>query len=104
MTKYSIYAGMGGSFGGAVFQLFEEFNSLEEAQECAYQLALEQYQSYEGLHGILSWEDCRQDLLDSYPDMKIDDEDVDAHYQEELESWIEYYVLPFELTPPEDLE
>lgn len=96
MPKYEIYSGMGGGFGGAVFQCIEEFNSIVEADEYAYNLAVEEYQSYEGSHGILSWDDCREDLIDSYPDMEIDDEDVDAHYQEEIESWIEYYVIPVE--------
>lgn len=104
MPKYSLYAGLGGGFGGAHYQYSDDFISLSEAEECVYRLALEEYQSYEGSHGILSWEDCREDLLDSFPDIEIDDEDVDQRYQEEVESWIEYYVLPFELTPPEDLE
>lgn len=93
MPKYEIYAGMGGGFGGAVFQCIEEFDSIVEADKYAYSLAFEEYTSYEGSHGILSWDDCREDLIDSYPDMEIDDEDVDAHYQEEIESWIEYYVI-----------
>lgn len=44
----------------------------------------------------LSWDDCRNDLIDSFPDTEWDDEDVDLRYQEELESWIDYYVIPAE--------
>lgn len=99
--KYAIYSGLGGGFGGAKLQTIDDFNSYEEAEELAYQMALEEY---EGLHGILNWFECRGDLLDSFPDIEIDDEDVDMRYQEEVESWIDYYILPADLIPPEDLE
>lgn len=59
-----------------------------------YALAVEEYQSYEGCHGIMSWDDCREDLIDSSFD--YDDEAVDDRYQEELESWLSYYVEPEE--------
>lgn len=104
MERYAIYAGMGGSFGGANLQTIDDFNSREEADELAYQMALEEYKQYEGSHGILNWFECREDLLDSFPDMEVDDEDVDMRYLEEVESWIDYYVLPVDLIPPEDLE
>lgn len=102
--KYAIYSGLGGGFGGAKLQTIDDFNSYEEAEELAYQMALEEYKQYEGLHGILNWFECRGDLLDSFPDIEIDDEDVDMRYQEEVESWIDYYILPADLIPPEDLE
>lgn len=100
--KYKIYAGLGGSFGGANYQSTHEFTTEDEAYNYAYNLAVEEYQSYEGCHGILSWDDCREDLLDSYPDIEIDNEDVDDRYQEEVESWIEYYVRP--ANGPEDVD
>lgn len=42
----------------------------------------------------MSWDDCRKDLIDSGFD--YDDEAVDDYYQEELESWLSYYVKPEE--------
>lgn len=94
--KFQIYSGLGGSFGGAEFQGVFEFETFDEATNYAFDLALEEYSLYEGCHGILSWEDCRNDLIDSFPDAEWDDEDVDLRYQEELESWIDYYVIPAE--------
>lgn len=94
MAWYKIYAGLGGGFGGAHFQSTEEFPNENQACSYAYKVAVTEYKSYEGYHGILSWEDCQEDLNDSFPDMDFDDEDVDNHYQEEIESWIEYYVRP----------
>ena len=57
--KYKIYAGLGGGFGGATYQMTEDYASIDEALKDAYNLSVEEYQSYEGMHGIMSWEDCR---------------------------------------------
>lgn len=104
MERYAVYAGMSGGFDGAELITIDNFDTREDAEEFAYQEALEIYHSFEGNHGILNWSECREDLLDSFPDMDIDDEDVDFYYQEEVESWIDYYVLPADLIPPEELE
>lgn len=84
--KYKIYAGL----SGATYQKTENYSSIDEALEDAYALAVEEYQSYEGCHGIMSWDDCREDLIDSGFDYD------DDRYQEELESWLSYYVEPEE--------
>lgn len=86
--KYKIYAGLG---GGATYQMTEDYASIDEALEDAYNLSVEEY---EGMHGVMSWEDCREDLEESGFD--YDDESVDSRYQEELESWLSYYVEPAE--------
>lgn len=85
--KYRIYAGLG---GGATYQITEDYTSIDEALEDAYNLSVEEYQSYEGCHGIMSWEDLEESGFD------YDDEAVDDRYQEELESWLSYYVEPEE--------
>ena len=54
MQNYNIYAGLGGSFGGAAYRGTGDFKSLADAENEAYELAVEEYQSYEGYHGILS--------------------------------------------------
>lgn len=46
------------------------------------------------MKAVMSWDDCREDLIDSGFD--YDDEAVDDHYQEEVESWLSYYVEPEE--------
>ena len=105
MAWFKIYAGLSGGFGGANYHGTYEFESMEDAHREAYRLAEEEYQSYEGCHGILSYEDCAEDLRDSG---FIDDDMTDAeiedmiagHYLEEIESWIDFYVLP--ATGPDD--
>lgn len=95
--KYLIYAGLGGGFGGANLIDDEpmEFSSFEEAMRFAYDTAFEEYESYEGMHGLLDWNECAEEL---YPDRNIDDltpfeeQQISDYYLEEVESWIDYYV------------
>lgn len=89
MAWFKIYAG---SCNSATFIRTDEFENEEEAMEAAYQEAVADYQTYEGYHGLLDREQCREDLLDSFG--YATEEDVDDYYQEQVESWIEYYVRP----------
>ena len=91
--KYNIYAGLGGSFGGATYRGTSEFSDENSATHCAYELAVEEYQSYEGYHGILDWDDvAEQEELD--PETESDS--IDQAYVDEMESWIEYYAVLME--------
>ena len=99
MPWFKIYAGMGGSFGGARYNGTYEYADIDEATAEAYRIAEEEYQSYEGCHGIMSPEDVEEDLRDSgfiEEDMTDDEvaDMIDYHYREEIESWISYYALP----------
>lgn len=90
--KYNIYAGLGGSFGGASYHGTGEFKSEEDASKVAYEIAREEYESYEGYHGIKDWADVAEDNnLD--PDDEDNFEEIDELYNEEIESWIEYYAV-----------
>jgi hypothetical protein len=96
MAKYRLYAGLSGSFGGAVYQGTEEFKSQEEAEWRAYDLAWEEYESYGGNHGLIDWDGCYEDLLESEwidPHSQSQEEIermVDDHYREQVEGWIVY--------------
>ena len=99
MAWFKIYCGMGGSFGGARYNGTYEYADIDEATADAYRMAEEEYQSYEGCHGILSYADCEEDLQDSgFIDGDMSDDEIEdmvySHYREEIESWISYYVLP----------
>ena len=102
MTKYNLYAGLSGGFGGATYVGTYEFDNIEEATNEAYLLACEVYESYEGCHGILSWEECEAELLESGED--FDEEDVNLYYMEEKEGWLSYYAIPAEEDPNVDLD
>lgn len=92
MDKYNIYAGLGGSFGGAEYKFTIEANSLEEATDIAYQKAVEEYEEYEGFYdGVKTWADCAEEL--GVDVENEDSDDVDDLYNEEIESCIEYYAI-----------
>ena len=89
--KYAIFAGLSGGFGGATFQYVDNFDSEYEALDAAYDKAVEEYESYEGCHGLMDWEDVRNDLRESFGE-EPGEEDVRERYIEEVESWIDYRV------------
>lgn len=101
MSWFKIYAGLGGGFGGANYHGTYEYENIDEALNDAYNLAFEEYQSYEGCHGILSCEEVAADLRDSgligddLTDSELEDA-VYSYYLEEVESWIEYHAMPAE--------
>ena len=73
---------------------YMEFSSQQEADNVAYQLAIDDYESFEGLHGIRSMreiaeEDFEVDLdeLDFDTAMYID---IETTYLDERESQISY--------------
>lgn len=101
MPWFKIYAGLGGSFGGASYQGTYEYADINEAIEDAYRMAEEEYQSYEGCHGVMNWQECYEDLRDSFA-AEPEEEDVNLRYREEIESWISYEVKP--AIGPEDGE
>lgn len=108
MRQYEIYAGMGGGFGGAQLHGIYEFSSAQEAERYAYDLAFDEYQSYEGSHGILSRDEVYEDCLISEwiePGAQSETEIegiVDDAYLELVESWIEWRAVPI-LTSKIDL-
>ena len=91
MAKFELFAGMDGSFGGAQSYGVYEYDNLEQAIEAAYELAVEEYQGYEGLHGIPSYEDVRNEYIEMYGDEDPDEDLVQEYYEEEMSGWIVYY-------------
>ena len=89
--KFEIYAGLGGGFGGASYVETIEANTREEAEEYARQCAIDDYESYEGSHGILSRDDVIEDLVESFGEYPSE-EDIESRYMEEVEGWISYYI------------
>ena len=73
---------------------YMEFNSQKEADEAAYQLAIEDYESFEGLHGIRSMSEIAEEDFDVQLDeLEYDTAmyiDIETTYFEERESQISY--------------
>lgn len=111
MPFFKLYTGLGGGFGGAQYNGTYEFTDAKEAMEEAERMAREEYESYEGCHGIMSWSDCARALLQDagYDEGEleevgdiaafaegagIDTEDINDMYEQEIESWITYNIKP----------
>jgi len=95
--RYKIYAGLGGSFGGAEYQGTYDFRDREEALSYAYEIAMEEYASYGGMHGLMDWDGAYADCLESgwidedTPRKEVE-EIVYEHYLECMESWLDFYI------------
>lgn len=71
-----------------------EANSLKDAEKYAYECAIVDYESYEGLHGIMDIDDiCEEYGIED----RNSDEALNA-YQEERESQLDYAAIEFDET------
>lgn len=52
MPKFKIYAGLSGGFGGAQYHCTDDFIDHADAERYARELAMEEYESYGGYHGL----------------------------------------------------
>lgn len=101
MKQFNIYAGLGGSFGGARYQFTTLAETYEDAMDEAYDAACEEFESYAGVHRLFSTSDaveeyCNEAGIDK-DDMDDDDWDViDEMRNEVMESWISYKAVPTE--------
>lgn len=89
---FKIFSGLGGGFGGATYSRTEEYVSSVEAEAEAREEAIAEYQSYEGCHGIVSWQDIEDNLIDFGLGEDATDNEIEEVYNQEVESWIEYWV------------
>ena len=86
MKKFKIYAGLGGGFGGATYSYTDEFESEDEASKAAWESAIESYEGYCGLHGL-------REVGDIMEEDKVDEDEAIEIYNEERETWLDYYVV-----------
>lgn len=106
--EYNIYSGLGGGFGGAKYQYTGLFNSQEEAIDEAYQRACEEYYSCSEHHGLLTYKEAEEQAINEgyTPGTKDFEEYISEVFQEDLESWVDYYAIPTSEdteTPEDDL-
>ncbi len=89
ISKWAIFAGLGGGFGGANFTGEVFTGTKEQAESRAYGAAQEEYDSYEGLHGLRD----TQMIMD---EDGVDEEEAEQIRNEEMESWLDYWVEPYD--------
>ena len=105
-NQFWVFGGMGGGFGGPHFLGTIEGKNIDDpdVQEDAHTLIVDEYERYAGLHGVRSWDEVKEDLEESAdPEDEITDEDVDDTYNQEIDSWCSWWVIPaVEGEDPED--
>lgn len=80
---YIIGWGLSGGFGGIRDYEVIMADSLEEADKEAYQRAIQEYEQYEGMHGLRSVDDIMEED-------EVDYDEAEQIYNEEREGWIDY--------------
>ena len=100
MELYNIYAGLGGGFEGAKYEFTSKFDLKEEAENCAYEQAVQYYEMYAGSHGLDCLDDCINEALESgeFPEdtPRDDDELLDYAgeiYMERVEGWLDFFAI-----------
>ncbi len=83
--KFLIKAALGGGFGGIENCDGEEYEcgNQKEADEIAYEMACEEYDSYAGLHGLRSVSDIMEED-------EVNEDEAYIIYDDERESWLDY--------------
>jgi hypothetical protein len=103
MAKFKIYYGLGGGFGGEKFSHIEECKTRAEAEDIAYELAVEEYESYGGHHGLVSEDEIRENPEEFGLDLEeATIEDYWNTYMEEVNSWISYHVEEWDGRPVDE--
>lgn len=84
-SLYKIRYALGGGFGGCELADWEEVecDTLEDAQDLAYQEAAEIYHSEAGGSGI-------RDIQEIMEDDDCDEAAAEEIYSDDMESWLEY--------------
>ena len=67
-------------------------DSLKEAEKEAYQLAVDNYESYAGYHGIPSIEEVAEEMFEVPFGELTEGEvyDVEIEYYQQMENWLDY--------------
>ena len=85
MAKYKVYYGLGGGFGGAGDPEILDFDTEKEATDYAWEMAVEEYESYAGMHGI-------RDIDEIMAEEGVEEEEAYDVFCDERESWLDYWV------------
>ena len=88
MSRFAIYAGV----DSAWYQGEDEFNSPEEALSAARAIAIELYEELAGSNSYLSWDNCLDELTETYPDEIIGSTDVYNYYNRVMSEHIKYTI------------
>jgi hypothetical protein len=94
--------GLGGGMNTEHYEVLEDM-SKEDAEKIAWELTVEDYEMYAGMHGLRSWSDIEEELREEYDEEPSEDE-VQEAYNEDIESWARYSVKPLNPNDKEQIE
>jgi hypothetical protein len=80
--------GLSGGFGGIQNYEVIQSNSIETAEDEARFMAVEEYESYCGSNGL-------RDIQDIMDEDEVDEDEAYDIYNDEMDSWLDYYAEPF---------
>lgn len=88
MKRYKVYGGI-----GSIFDFLGIFvcDSLEEAEEIGKKYAMALYQDCEGDYDMMSWEDCKNQMVALGEDYS--EEKVDRYYRDVMSCWLVYSAM-----------
>ena len=98
MNWYRLYVSSVG--GGTVCEGPLEFSSKDIATQAAYDMAVEDYESFEGLHGIPDIGDIMEDKEGYNLSEDASEDECWGAYYEQRESWLNYWAE--EASGPDD--
>lgn len=98
MNWYRLYVSSVG--GGTVCEGPLEFSSKDIATQVAYDMAVEDYESFEGLHGIPDIGDIMEDKEGYNLSEDASEDECWGVYYEQRESWLSYWAE--EASGPDD--
>lgn len=101
LREYNIYAGLGGSFGGAKYQYTTLCASMDEAEDEAYQAASREYDMFTFYDGVRGFDEALEEARENIDDgWNLDDDDPDLQsfaeeiYHGYMDDWCQYYAVP----------
>lgn len=101
---YKVYGGISVWNDKPTYHGTMEFHNDQDANHFAYMCAMEEYESYGGMHGYTDRDAIYEDP-ESYgvnPESDTFDEDVEFAFRDEMESWCEYWAEP--AAGPDDID
>lgn len=99
-----VFGGMISTVDNAHFLGEVEAETESDAITAAWDLIVEEYETYAGLHGIPSWDDVRYELMPEYDNEELNDDIIQEAYNQEIESWTRLWVKEaVDGVDPEDL-
>ena len=102
MKFFGIY---GCNATNSIYKIAIEARDEQSALKFCYDSAVEDRDSYEGLHGVKTWADIAEDEGFTIGEMsQAEIYETDDLYADSIESDIIYYVEPFDINNEEHLE